>query len=239
MRNIHFQPSVSSASSAPLRDDNSPLPKLRERTNDPLTEYAQRPGEVTPISDAVAACILSKSGYAVVDGETYLFSSPDSVTILAKNGTGEKVPWVLNRQKADALHILTALGEYVETIPLKGQSIWWSNDTESKRAISDARRLQNHGMQRMQELHKPDTRQAVADAQHNAAEISRVVSTFPVAGSDRNTPADRPQAGNTIAPDREHFQKAERLQGVMQRTDQARAERYVPAPISEEEFLQT
>jgi hypothetical protein len=245
MRNIHFTPAATCDDSPKATQEQHSLPRLREKTNDPATEYAQRPGAVRAISDAVAACILCKSGKAIVerqqikiqlDNETYFFTSPDSVTIAEKNGTGERVLWVINRQNPDALHILTADGAYVETLPRKGEAAWFSNDTESKRAFADATRLRNRDIARMQELHKPDTRAAIGAAIHNAAEIARVVDTFPVAGSDRQTPADRTQAGNTIAPDREPFSKAERLHGVLQRTDTARAEHYVQEPLSEEEL---
>jgi hypothetical protein len=248
MRNVHFTTTDPDLgySPQPTQEQHS-LPRLRERTNDPLTEYAHRPGQVAPISDTLAACILSKKGYAIVerhqikvqlDNETYYFTAPDSITIATKNGTGERVAWYINRQKPDALHIFTDLGEYVETLPLKGEATWFSNDAESKRAIAAARSMQTRDMTRMQELHKPDTRKAVADATHNAAEIQRVVSTFPVAGSDRQTPADRPQADRIIAPDREPFTtpRADAAAAIFAGAERARQERFADAVISEEEL---
>lgn len=181
-------PHVAAAAASAVEEKAEGLPRLRFVTNDPTREYASRAGAVERLPDAVAALILCKTGLVKVErhqitielnGEKLAFSSPNSVTIADKNGTGERVLWAMNRLRKDAIHILTADGAYVETIPRKGEGAWFESTAESKQALADARSHINRDMERMQILHAPETRQAAEDAQHNAAEIRRLVVTFP------------------------------------------------------------
>jgi hypothetical protein len=221
MRNIHFQPLVD-----PEPVEGSSLPRLREKTNDPLTEYGQRPGQVERLPDSVAAIILCKSGASVVrrheisvtlNKTEYIFKSADSLVLRAKNGTDEKVVWLVNRMRPDVLHLLTNDGRYIESVPLKGEAQWFSNDDESQRALSDAKRSIGHDLADMKELHGIDTAKAVEDARYNAGSIHTLTRTFPT--------TDTPEA-KACAP------RADDVMASVARVDQARETRYVPAPIS-------
>lgn len=154
-------------------------------TNDPAREYEQRPGMVERLPDAVAALILCKTGFArierhqikvKIDLEEYVFASSRSVTIAEKNGTGERVLWAINRHSPDILHILTEDGGYVESVPLKGKGEWFNPDNSE--ALAEAARMRKRDMARLALLHEPDTANALAREQHNAAEVRRIVNTF-------------------------------------------------------------
>ena len=221
MRNIHFKPAIS--------DDNTAQPsqeaqmcRLREKTNDPLTEYGQRPGQVERLPDSVAAIILCKSGASVVrrheisvtlHKKEYIFKSADSLVLRAKNGTDEKVVWLVNRMRPDVLHLLTNDGRYIESIPLKGEAQWFSNDDESQRALTDAKRSIGHDLADMKELHGIDTAKAVEDARYNSAQIHTITRSFPT-----------PDASNAKAS----APRADEISDVFKRTDAAR-ERTVDA----------
>ncbi|HEX4084346.1 MAG TPA: hypothetical protein VHY22_05510 [Chthoniobacteraceae bacterium] len=206
MRNIHFTPDLSADNTAqPSQEAHPRLPRLRERTNDPLTEYRQRPGQVERLPDSVAALILCHKGRSVVERsqikvtmekKDYVFASADSLMIHAKNGTGEKVTWVMNRQNPDALHLLSDSGEYIETVPLKGQVAWFDTSDAAKRELADRRRAIARDKERLQELHIEDTARAVADARHNAGQVHHLVATFPAAS---NPAASAPRADRAAA----------------------------------------
>lgn len=205
-RNVHL-PTVEEAP-APS------APRLRVVTNDPAREYAQRPGQAERLPDSVAALILCKSGFAKVerqeikitlDGTDHKFASSNSITIAEKNGTGERVLWVINRHAPDVLHILSKDGAYIESIPRKGSATWFSSDEASREALAETRRMRKRDMERLDQVHAPDTRAALEREQHNRTEIARLVSTFPSPASDREQQpaADRPKATETLAPARE------------------------------------
>jgi len=197
MRNIHLpdpQPTPAPAAG---------LPRLRSVTNDPAREYAQRPGEVEPLPDSIAALILCKRGYAIVerhqikvtmDTKTYFFASSASVTIAEKNGTGEKVLWVINRHAPDVLHILGRDGEYIESIPRKGRADWFSNDAASKEALAETRRMRQRDMTRLQQIHQPDTAAALEREQDNTRRVAKLVNTFPASTPARHVDASAPSS---------------------------------------------
>jgi hypothetical protein len=198
-RNPHLA-APAAESAAP---EGADLPRVRFVTNDPAREYAQRPGSVEPLPNSIAALILCKTGFArverhqikvTIDGTELFFTSADSVTIADKNGTGERVAWALNRQRPDLLHILTAEGAYVESIPRKGEGEWFVNSEASQRARSTAKRLIARDGERLAHLHAPDTRASDARDARNAAELQRVVSTFPAATSQAAERSSFPEA---------------------------------------------
>lgn len=181
------------------------LPRLRAVTNDPEREYAQRPGQVEALPDYVAALILCRKGWSKVerqqikitlDGHELLFASRESITIAEHNGTGRSVLWVLNRRAPDVLHILTDDGAYIETIPRKGEATWFDSSEASQAAYRDAKAMISRDFARMKELHRPDTDAAAADTVHNAAQVRRLVQTFP------HQPADAPSVPSIPSYDR-------------------------------------
>lgn len=238
-RNIHL------ADLADLAEDSAPfespavsrlappptaaLPRLRERTNDPAREYAARPGATEALPDNVAALILCKVGRAKVerhqikislDGQELVFTSADSATIAEHNGTGARVLWALNRRAPDFLHILGHDGSYIETIAAKGQAQWFDRGETSQAAMATAKTHLRRDMERLAHLHEPDTAEAAARAQHNAAEVARLVQIFPAAtpGCDRPSGADKPKQTHVTAPGHRRepaFPKSDRIAAAM------------------------
>jgi hypothetical protein len=167
-------------------DQTSRLPRLRILTNDPAREYAQRPGEVERLPDAVAALILCKQGFNKVqrngikieiDGKKLCYWSEGSITIAEKAGTNDKILWTVNRQQPDVLHILTLDGEYVESIPLEGRAEWF--DPKGFEILAAKRRANNRRMTRIADLHAPDAAAAIAAETHNGVQLKGLVQTFP------------------------------------------------------------
>lgn len=223
-RSIHAIPPKPVDDEAPQSfDEIEQLPKLRSRTNDPAREYAQRGGEVRRLPDSIAALILSKKGWAKIerhqikvtlDGEDLFFASRDSLVIAAKNGTGERVLWVMNRRAPDVLHLLTDDGRYIESVPRKGEATWFDHGAASQAAHADATAQIQRDARRLQELHRPDTEAAAAAAQHNAAQTRRLIQTFPVPGHDRSP-----------SPEDEDFDKANRIVEAMENVETQRTRR--------------
>jgi len=183
--NIHVQAAPDSAISAPSAVT---LPRLRKVTNDPAREYAQRPGEVEKLPNAIAALILSKQGFSKVsrngiriEGVTekpLVFWHENSVTIAEKAGTNDKVLWTLNRLQPDVLHILGKDGEYIETIPLETKAEWF-NQEHLHKVLGSKRRSQQRIIDRVAALHLPDSEAAVDAATANDAAMKSIVHTFP------------------------------------------------------------
>lgn len=184
------------------------MPRLRSRTNDPTREYASRAGEVQPLPDSVAALILCRKGWAKIerqqikvtlDGQELLFASRDSISIAEHNGTGRRVLWALNRRAPEVLHILTDQGAYVESIPRKGEAQWFDQGDASRAAHGDAQAMLQRDIARLKELHRPAMESADADARHNAAQVRRLVQTFPAPAGRETQPAECPRAEGVAA----------------------------------------
>lgn len=187
--NVHAKPPVETASS-------DQAPRLRIVTNDPKREYAQRAGEVDRLPDSVAALILCKQGFNKVgrngikielDGRKLNYWSENSVTIATKAGTDEKVLWTVNRQQPDVLHILSADGKYVESIPLEGR-VPWFDAAATARELGAKTRANNRRIERVRDLHASDAAEALGAATQNGAQIKSVVNTFP---ADRSSAPGR------------------------------------------------
>jgi hypothetical protein len=198
--NIHIQPIASSP--------DHQLPRLRRVTNDPAREYAQRPGEVERLPDAIAALILCKKGFSKVgrngikvEGITpkpLNFWHEDSVTIQEKAGTNEKVLWVLNRLNPDVIHILKPSGEYVESIPLEGK-VPWFDEAATRKVLGAKRRSQNRTIERLRLLHAPESEAAAADAVANDTAMKSAVHTLPAATGGTRAPA-HDRSDSSISP---------------------------------------
>jgi hypothetical protein len=204
------------------RQPGSSLPRLRKVTNDPAREYAQRPGEVEQLSNAIAALILSKQGFSKVsrngiriEGVTekpLVFWHEHSITIAEKAGTNEKVLWTLNRLQPDVLHILGKDGDYIESIPLDEKAEWF-NPEHLHKVLGAKRRSQQRIIERVAALHRPDSEAAVAAATANDTAMKSIVHTF-AAGTPARAPArnathsvagGRDRSGSPFSPrDRQH-----------------------------------
>ncbi|MEO7933236.1 MAG: hypothetical protein ABIT76_08780 [Chthoniobacterales bacterium] len=202
-------------------EDDAPAPNIKVATrlravgNDPQREYANRPGEVHPLANNVAALILFRKGWTKIErneikvtleGEPLTFASRHSMTIATLNGTGQRVLWALNRRDPQFLHLLTADGAYIESIPAKGEAEWFSQDATSQEAIADVQAQTQRDLRRVRDLHQPDELAAAADARQNAATIHRLVQTFPLASTTE--PAS--------------FEKADRMESAIGETDRLR-----------------
>ncbi len=201
------------------------LPRLRDVTNDPLREYASRAGAVEPLPDSVAALILSKKGRCIVErgqikatigGVEREYASRTSMVIAELNGTGRRVLWFANRRKPECIHLCTDDGVYLETIPLKGEAAWFSQDETSQAALATAVAHRQAEARRLTEIHAPDIAAATAREQHNAGELAnrvredeRTVRTFAA-------PAAPVQAARSVFP------KAEALAAVDRQLDESR-----------------
>lgn len=206
-----------------------PLPRLRDVTNDPLREYRSRPGAVRPLPDSVASLILSKKGRCIVenhqivasiDGVERAYSSRDSVVIAELNGKGVKVLWFANRRKTDCIHLFSNNGTYLETLPLKQDAQWFSNDAVSQEAMAAAVSHRKRDARRLGELHAPDIAAAAAREAHNGREIAakvredeRIVRTFAA--------PEAPSASGERAP-AGAFAKADRFCAVEAAVERAR-----------------
>jgi hypothetical protein len=231
-RNIHAippRPDDDCGICADLRQSaDLTLPRLRQVTNDPQREYAMRAGQVEPLPDNVAALILCRKGWSKIerqqikitlDGAELLFASRESLTIAEHNGTGRRFLWVLNRRAPDVLHILTDDGAYVESIPRKGEAVWFDQGEASRAAYRDAKAMLQRDFTRMRELHAPDTAAAAADTAYNAGQVRRLVQTFPQNAASRTGGAEPSSVriAPSPAPDR-----AEAIAAAMENVDAQR-----------------
>lgn len=238
-RSIHPIPAPPADEDDNFCQDNAErvAPRTRRVTNDPAREYAQRSGEVEPLPNSIAALILCKKGWAKIerhqikitlDGEELVFASRDSLVIAAQNGTGERVLWALNRRAPELLHLLTAQGAYIESVPRKGEAQWFDSGEASRAAYGDAQAQIQRDARQLRELHTGDTAAATRDAQDNAATTHRLIQTFPATtpGRDRHRPADEPKQAHAIVPGHRgetSFPKADALTGAMAEGDRQHA----------------
>ncbi len=225
------------------RGQNAPLglPRLRAITNDPQREYAQRDGQVEPLPDHVAALILCRKGWAKVerqqikvtlDGKDLLFASRESITIAEHNGTGRRVLWVLNRRAPDVLHILTDDARYVETIPRKGEAQWFDHSEASQAARGDAQAMLQRDVARLRSLHRPDEAAEAERTAHNAAQVRRLVQTFPADVGRVSRRATDHCVEASLRRDACDFPRAETIVAAMRNADCQR-ERHAERVVSD------
>lgn len=195
-RNIHFAPD-DTADVLEIEPETEGVAevatRLRAVINSPEREYALRAGEVEPLPDAVAALIVCKKGKRQVERQQIIanvdglkdreYTSENSAVIAEFNGTGRKVVWVGNRRDPSVIHLLDTNGTYLETLPLKKEAQWFSQDEVSRDAMRTRQAHLRRDMQRMEELHGPDAIAAAADAAHNADGIRRLIQTFPASSA--------------------------------------------------------
>jgi hypothetical protein len=230
LRNIHFTTPGGDAAEAPaptMEAVAAALPEkmpLRRVSVSPLEEYALRQGEVRPISDALAAMILSFTGRAEVTakgikidrkelGRVIHYGHPDSIVCGDLSQRERKWFYVLNRRQPDRVHILDAQGAYVETLPEKHMPGALDQDAQAKE-LADNRRVFARTAAHLQRLHGDDTRQALEDARHNKEIATRYVQTL-------DAPAAMPPGEVAPAPSL----MADRVAGANRRIDQDHSRR--------------
>lgn len=220
-RNIHFSPGADDAP-APASEAVAPEAaavaigdrlRIRHTTVSPHEEYQLRDGETRPISDALAAMILSCKGRVEISlkgvkidrkeiGGVRIYGHPDSVVCNDLSQRERKMFYVLNRQRPDIVHILDETGRYLESIPEKDTPGVLDNDAQAKEFAAN-RRVHKRVAAHLQNLHGKETEQALQDLAANNAEMQRVVQTLPAPDAKEDVqPApssvgDRIQRGET------------------------------------------
>ncbi len=183
--------------------------RLRSVAVSPHEEYHLRPGQVRPISNDLAAAILSRKGRVeitlkgiVVDrvdmGGRNTFWHEDSILCndLAA-AKGRKIYYKVNPLLPDIVHLLEEDGSYIESLPLKFRPEVLNTDQQEAEVRKQNRQI-NRAASRLQQLHGETTRERLADLQANSREMQRVVQTMPApAGVPRleEAPESIPGAG--------------------------------------------
>jgi hypothetical protein len=192
IRNITFDqgsadvPPASSAATAPEE-----IVTLRTRpvTVSPAEEYQFRPGEVRPISNELAAAILSFKGRAIVGnkgvtverkdiGGKFVYFHEHSVTLNDFASREKKLFYVINRQTPEVLHLLDEAGCYIESLPLRERPAVLDNEAQAEQ-LRQHKTVINRAASRLQQLHGEDTREALQTLAENSREMQRVVQTLP------------------------------------------------------------
>jgi hypothetical protein len=195
IRNITFanEQTTGSAEFIP-QPASSPEPenltlRLRPVTVSPSEEYQLRPGQVRPISNELAAAILSFKGRAeinnrgvVVDrkdlGGRFTYFHEHSVTLNDFATRERRLYYVINRQVPEVLHLLDETGAYIESLPLRERPPVLDNDAQAEQ-LRQHKSVASRAATRLQQLHAEDTREAIETIAANSREMQRVVMTLP------------------------------------------------------------
>jgi hypothetical protein len=190
--------------------------RIRRTAVSPAEEFQLRSGEIQPISDALAACILSCKGRAQVTAKGIrikredlgpefstrlggvLFWHVDSLVCSDTTRRESKVFYVLNRRKPDCIHLLDDAGRYIETLPAKEKPAVLDTEAQARALAADKRAIGRVG-RRLQDLHGEETWAALEDARHNKDMATRYAQTFDPPGTD---PAQAPQPARSPSADR-------------------------------------
>jgi hypothetical protein len=226
LRNVHF--------TAPLDDEPTPAPtvdsivatlpekmRLRKVAVSPLEEYARREGSVRPISDALAACILSIKGRVEINqkgaridrkeiGGVRVYWHLDSRICADLSSREKKWFYVLNRHLPDRIHILDEHGRYIETLPQKSMPAALDNAAQAAAAADDKRAFRR-AADHLQRLHGEDTTEKLEELRHNREIATRYVQTLDAPAAVDRQPAAQPIEGGT----------ADRIQRADRQLDQA------------------
>lgn len=163
--------------------------RLRKVTVSPQEEYQLRAGEVSPISDELAAAILSFKGRAVIAnkavvvdrkdiGGKWKYFHEDSVTLNDFSSRERRLFYVINRQAPDILHLLDESGAYIESLPLRESPAVLDQKAQQEQ-LRQNKAVVNRAAQRLQALHAEDTAEALETLAANSREMTRVVQTLP------------------------------------------------------------
>lgn len=211
IRNITFLDSVESTGTPePTPEVSVAEVTLRTRTVtvSPQEEYQLRDGEVRPISNELAAAILSYKGRAIVGnkgvvvdrkdiGGKYVYFHEHSVTLNDFASRERKLYYVINRLTPEVLHLLDETGTYIESLPLRERPAVLDNEAQAEQ-LRQNKAIVNRAARRLQDLHQEDTREALDNLAANSAEMTRVVVTLPAPDAAPAAPMRSPQ-GEVIA----------------------------------------
>jgi hypothetical protein len=189
IRNITFASSAPEESQAPAPAPEQTILRLRQVTLSPAEEYQVRSGEVRPISDELAAAILSFKGRAIIGnkgvvverkdiGGRFVYFHEHSVILNDFSARERRLYYVINRQAPDILHLLDESGAYLESLPLRERPAVLDNEAQQQQ-LRENKAVLNRAASRLQTLHADDTREALAALAENSREMQRVVQTLP------------------------------------------------------------
>ncbi len=228
LRNIHFAPPADEpqedAPAPTMEEVAASLPekmKLRKVCISPLEEYARREGSVRPISDALAACILSFKGRAEVNakgvkidrkifGVEKVYWHVDSIICSDLSARERKWIYFINRNKPDRIHLFDDQGRYIETLPEKFMPAALDLEAQAASIAQDKRAIARNA-RHLQNLHGEETWEKVEEMRHNREATTRYVQTLDAPESVERQPTAEPVAGGT----------ADRLQRADRNIDQA------------------
>jgi len=190
IRNITFAAPATITKDAPIEDTTL---RIRSVTVSPIEEYQLREGNVRPISNELAAAILSFKGRAIVGnkgvvvdrkdiGGRFVYFHENSITINDFSSRERKLFYVINRMAPEILHLLDETGGYIESLPLRERPAVLDNAAQAEQ-IRQNKTVINRAANRLQELHAPATREILENLKENAAIMSHVVMTLPAEGS--------------------------------------------------------
>ena len=197
LRNITFTNPAASAPAAPENWHG----RRRSRAVSPAREYSLRDGSVEAISDELAACILSRKGFAELslrgiviersDIGRRRYGHPDH-PLCNDLGRGEqrRVCYVINPLNPAVAHILSDDGAYLGTLPEIDRPGALDNDALAKERAGKKRQARR-AKELLEKLHQPDSDRAMATTARHAEQILKVVQTQPLDGAtgERQPPA--------------------------------------------------
>ncbi len=211
---------VNFAHSATNADASTPSVRFKPRsrliTRSPDEEWEARlekqttPEGVSPIEalpDALAALIMqtqqtlkvTRNGIKItILGKDYVYWHESSATC-NPSMMGQKVLVTYDPDNLAFIHIIAGDGRYVETIPLKTDKAWYSE--EAWKDVAANKRVAQAVHDRLKLLHGPTSRKIADRARHNA-ETLQSVHTFPhprTVGASSN-PENERLAGEDPAP---------------------------------------
>lgn len=211
IRNITFSDCGAGVSPAADPPEAATTLRLRPVTVSPHEEYLLRSGEVHPISNELAAAILSMKGRAIIGnkgvvvdrkdiGGRYVYFHEHSVTLNDFASRERRLFYVINRQTPEVLHLLDETGCYIESLPLRDRPAVLDNEAQQEQ-LRQNKAIVNRAASRLQSLHAEDTREALDTLAANSREMQRVVQTLPAACSEPAPPVQPSRNGSaeTIA----------------------------------------
>lgn len=206
IRNITFE--MDDTAPATATQETAPTLRLRPVTVSPAEEYALRAGTVRPISNDLAAAILSRKGRAevtlkgiVVDrtdmGGRATYWHPNSILCNDLTNRDRKLFYVINIHQRDIVHVLDSAGCYLESLPIKERPEVL-NTAQQAKAAADHKRQIGRVAAHLQQLHGKDTAERLEELAANSREMQRVVQTLPAPSATPAQPARSPM-GEAIA----------------------------------------
>lgn len=225
LRNITFTRDTAQAAIVITPEPGSPqwYGRRREITVSPAREYQLRDGTVRPISHELAACILSRKGFAeltlkgiVIErtdiGGRRKYGHPDHPLCNdLSSGTTRRVCYVINPLDPSIVHILSDDGSYLGSLPEKSRPGALDNDALDRERSAKQRQI-GRAKQLLENLHAEDGNRVLEANANRAEQILKVVQTqpLPAARESDPMPPSRMAGGIAATTERHTVNRAER-----------------------------